>query len=259
MELVRGDGAVLWWTSQGAGPDVVITHGLFGDHRTFSAVARVLVAAGFRVVSWDLRVHGRSSRGTRDLVFEDLVADLLAVCDAAAVTDAVLIGHDLGGVLSLEACLERPESFAGVSVWCVDPTPAPRDRLAAAAVSAARHVAIRPLVLAMEPFMTRAGGPAALLQRRTATTLAPAGVAEVIDAASLREDLMPRLGDLWVGVQVVWGEQDVLTRPFAYRDLLTVLPAAERLAVPEAGHLVHVDRPEIVLPAVLAFANRVSR
>lgn len=259
MELVRPDGAVLWWAAEGTGPDVVITHGLFGDHRTFSSLARVLVAAGYRVVSWDLRVHGRSSRGDRDLVFEDLIADLLAVCDAAAVKDAVLIGHDLGGVLALEACLARPEAFAGVSVWCADATPVPRDRLAAATVSAVRHVAMRPLVLAMEPFMTRVGGPMALLQRRTATTLAPAGVAEVIEAASLRDDLLPRLSDLWVGAQIVWGEQDLLVRPFAARDLLQALPAAERLPVPEGGHLVHIDRPEIVLPAVIAFVNQMTR
>jgi pimeloyl-ACP methyl ester carboxylesterase len=258
MELVRPDGAVLWWASRGEGPPVVITHGLFGDHHVFDAVARVLVGAGFRVVTWDLRVHGRSSRGLRGLVFEDLVRDLLAICDAAEVVDAVLIGHDIGGVLSLEACLERPEAFAGVSVWCTDPTPAPRDRVAAAAVLAARHVAMRPLVIAMEPFMTRVGGPLALLQRRTATTLPPAGVAEVIEAASRRDDLMPRLGDLWGPVQVVWGEQDLLVRPFASRDLLSVLPAAERLSVPESGHLVHVDRPEVVLPAVLAFVQRAT-
>lgn len=261
-EIARPDRAVLYWTAEGAGPDVVLSHGVFAEHHTFDPLARALVAAGYRVVRWDLRAHGRSSRGQGELEFDELVGDLLAVVEAAAATDAVLVGHDLGGVLSIAACLARPDAFAGLSVWCADAMPAPIDRVALAAVSAARHVAIRPLTLAMEPLMSRAAdrdSALALLQRRTATALAPAAVAEVVRAAAARDDLRARLRELWVPVQVVWGEQDRLVRPFAARDLLAGLPAADAVPVPEAAHLVYVDRPDVVTPALLGFLARVAR
>ena len=43
-------------------PPVVLVHGLMGDHTTWEALAAELSAAGYRVVTPDLRGHGRSGR-----------------------------------------------------------------------------------------------------------------------------------------------------------------------------------------------------
>ena len=58
-----------------------------------------------------------------------------------------------------------------------------------------------------------------------------------------------QLGALQKEILLIWGEEDS-TIPFERsRDLLELLPHARFLAVPQSGHVPHVERPEIVHPS----------
>lgn len=56
------EGCTLHWWEAGArdGPCLVLTHGVTIDHGTFATQVPLLVRAGCRVVTWDLRGHGQS-------------------------------------------------------------------------------------------------------------------------------------------------------------------------------------------------------
>lgn len=93
----------------GEGPPLVLTHGLGDDADTWDVLWPRL-AAHHRVTRWDLRGHGCSAAPDDPAAYsaEIGVQDLLEVIgwSPAPVT---LVGHSLGGFLSLAVALRHPE------------------------------------------------------------------------------------------------------------------------------------------------------
>jgi pimeloyl-ACP methyl ester carboxylesterase len=117
----------------GAGPVVVLTHGL-GDRAATWASMVPLLTTDHAVVSWDLRGHGASASPTsaESYSMETAVADLLAVIDRTAPPDAHvdLVGHSLGGFLSLAVALRCPDRVHTLTMIASGPgyrDPAARD------------------------------------------------------------------------------------------------------------------------------------
>lgn len=96
---------------EGDGPPVVLLHAGIADHRSWDAVAPLLVSAGLRVIRFDARGYGGST--TEDVEFSN-VDDLLVVLDACGVERALLVGNSRGGYVAVEAALEHPERAVGV-------------------------------------------------------------------------------------------------------------------------------------------------
>jgi predicted alpha/beta-fold hydrolase len=78
-------------------PVVVLPHCWGCSHEIWLPVARRLRQESYRVVLYDQRGHGLSSRGTAPLAIDTLAHDLEAVLEATDVRDVVLAGHSMGG------------------------------------------------------------------------------------------------------------------------------------------------------------------
>ena len=113
MEWVRAshDGVTLVARVEGAGPDVLLLHGWPDTGALWDEVAPRLVAAGHRVIVPDLRGCGRSDkpREVERYAMHHLVADALAVLDAAGSTRAGVVGHDWGAALAWALATYHPE------------------------------------------------------------------------------------------------------------------------------------------------------
>ena len=107
------DGAELAvWDLAGDGPDapvVVLPHGWGCGHQVWLPVARRLHEQGVRVVLYDQRGHGLSTRGTSPLTVETLAHDLTAILEATDVRDVVLAGHSMGGMTIMSLAAHRPD------------------------------------------------------------------------------------------------------------------------------------------------------
>lgn len=105
----RGEAAVsLHVEREGSGAPMVLTHGLGSSSQTWLSL-RPHLPEGWAVTTWDLRGHGRSA--TSALYSREAgVADLTGVLDDVAGGEpAVLVGHSLGGYLSLALAVDRPD------------------------------------------------------------------------------------------------------------------------------------------------------
>ncbi len=104
---------------QGAGAPIVLTHGLAGSAGIWQPQVAAL-AQHYRVVTWDLRAHGRSPSGLKDghdtaaFSLADVAADLRDVLDAAAIERAVVVGHSAGGVIAMRFALDFPSRTRGL-------------------------------------------------------------------------------------------------------------------------------------------------
>jgi pimeloyl-ACP methyl ester carboxylesterase len=97
----------------GAGAVVVATHGFADDASTFEPLVAEL-AGGYRVVTWDLPGHGRSPAGSRPATRASALTGLEGAVGAAGPGPVSLIGHSLGGYLSLCHTVLSPASVSAL-------------------------------------------------------------------------------------------------------------------------------------------------
>lgn len=81
----------------GAGRAVVLIHGWPLSGEAWSAQVPALVAAGYRVITYDRRGFGRSDRPGDGYDYDSLAQDLESILDELELTDVTLVGFSMGG------------------------------------------------------------------------------------------------------------------------------------------------------------------
>jgi pimeloyl-ACP methyl ester carboxylesterase len=108
----------LFQTRAGQGPAIVLLHGLTATHRYVVMGSRALERAGYDVLAYDARGHGRSdpAPSSEAYTYDDLAGDLLSVLDEAGIERAVLAGASMGAHTAARVALHRPERVAGLGL-----------------------------------------------------------------------------------------------------------------------------------------------
>ncbi|WP_186252322.1 alpha/beta fold hydrolase [Burkholderia gladioli] len=102
------DGVRLAYRLQGEGPrELVCIHGVGSYLEAWQGAINAL-GGGFRVLSFDLRGHGRSERVKGRYEIDDLVGDVLALADHAGFARFDLAGFSLGGLIAQRLALTHP-------------------------------------------------------------------------------------------------------------------------------------------------------
>ena len=117
LEVARGP-VTLAGEASGAGPAVLLLHGLTATRRYVVHGSRAIERAGHRVIAFDARGHGLSSPagGPGDYTYDELVADALAVLDAQGVDRAALVGQSMGSATAVALALRHPERVSALAV-----------------------------------------------------------------------------------------------------------------------------------------------
>ncbi|MBV8979787.1 MAG: alpha/beta fold hydrolase [Acidimicrobiia bacterium] len=264
------DGGEIAATVAGDGRTFVLVHGWTNDRRIWAPVARLLVERGHRVVLYDQRGHGASRPGRDGLTIEALGSDMAAVLEHLDIRDAVVAGHSMGGMAAQAFAIEHPDvlskrvaAVALVSTACSDlamPGPANRlaplvlgSRLASRSVSSSR----------LGPFLVRRtmGRKATLsnlkaMQDTFAATKpsARAGFYRAMAAMDLSEGL----ADVDVPVVVISGTRDALVPHANARRLTEIINGAHFEALPDAGHMLPLERPDQVADLLERLAEQSS-
>jgi pimeloyl-ACP methyl ester carboxylesterase len=109
------DGARLRYEIAGEGPIVTLIHPGLWDMRTWDREFGTFADAGYRVLRYDTRGYGGSSRPEPGTSYSH-VRDLLELLDANDVTQTALVGCSMGGGIEIDFALEHPER-----VWAMVP------------------------------------------------------------------------------------------------------------------------------------------
>jgi len=205
----------------GQGQPVVFTHGWLNSATVWSKVITELDGS-VRSVSWDLRGHGESQAAPPGQYGRaESLGDMDQMVDKVG-APALLVGHSLGGYLSLAYAIENPERVSGLVLVAAGPGFRNPDSLRAWNESVAEMAARR------DPPI-------------------PQGMEEI----SMHVDSMvlDRLGEIVVPTAVVVGERDkrFLASAEVFGRYLTV---TQTDIVAGAGHMVHVSEPGAVAAAI---------
>ncbi len=256
------------------GPRVAFLHGLFGQGRNWTQIAKALAGpdgTGARCLLVDLPDHGRSP-WSEEFSYEGYAAAVAATLAEAAPGERwVVVGHSLGGKVSMVLALRHPELLASLVVVDIAPKgygdldrfrgyidemhALPLAELTSRADAEARF---------REP---DAGVKAFLLQnlRRHGSdwswqaNLALVRADAERGSASLIADF-PDLGDaVWDG-PVVWlaGSESGYVRPDDVPGMRAHFPKVRLVTVKGAAHWVHTDAPQVVVETLRRVVRSVS-
>jgi len=87
----------LHYEDHGSGRPVVLIHGFPLNGRAWERQERALLAAGFRVITYDRRGFGQSSQPVTGYDYDTFAADLDKLLAALDLQGACLAGHSMGG------------------------------------------------------------------------------------------------------------------------------------------------------------------
>lgn len=265
--VLRPDGAVLAVRRRGSGPPLLLCHATLSTSAELDGLAERL-AERFTVLAVDRRSAGASALppGTDPAPIDVAVhvVDLLAVLDHAGLAGrALLVGHSYGGCLALEAAARHPDRFTGA--WVFEPpyvpvAPEPVQRLF-------RPLGERIARIAREEgegaagfaFLAAVAGADGVARLRPASRAAieAEGRSAIADAGLVGLD-PEGLMAMRVPVEVATGAR---SNPFYARiaaGLVERIPGAHAVVLDALTHGGPTARPEIVAPAVLAFADRIG-
>jgi non-heme chloroperoxidase len=103
----------LYYEDQGVGQPVVLIHGYPLNGHSWERQTRELLAAGYRVIPYDRRGFGQSSKVGTGYDYDTFAADLNTILDTLDLRDVVLVGFSMGtGELARYVARYGPERVA---------------------------------------------------------------------------------------------------------------------------------------------------
>ncbi|UBV43789.1 alpha/beta fold hydrolase [Deinococcus taeanensis] len=227
----------LTYATHGEGRPIVLVHGLSGSSRWWRFNIPALEQQ-HRVYTLDLSGYGLS-RGQRSLTVRAAAALIVAWLDHHDLHDVTLVGHSMGGQISLHVAAGAPGRVRNLVLVCAS------GLLRASAVRTALHLP-RAALIGQKRFIGRIvldslrAGPWNLW--RNAVDLLKDSVQDVLPGVQAR-------------TLIIWGERDVLVPLELGRLLHEALPGSQFEVIPRAGHVVMVDDPRRFNALLLAFLS----
>ena len=108
----REPGVRVHYDDYGQGRPLVFLHG-YSCNAWIWAYQVPLLAHRYRCIVIEARGHGRSSKPLSGYSIQDMAADDAAVLAALGIDRAILVGNSMGGMRSMQICLDNPDLVAG--------------------------------------------------------------------------------------------------------------------------------------------------
>ena len=262
------DGIRLEVEVHGDGLPVIFSCPLNTTRENWRLQVEPLTAAGYRVVLWDYRGHGRSDAPPEpgSYSIEHVVDDLGRVLDSAAPGEpAVLAGLSFGGLASLHFVLRHPERVRALVLIDSGPgfkNPKAQARWQASCEKTSSFIEAK----GMAEFAARATEltvgrdpelPAARAAQAAIAAQASHGLAEFgRRIAGPAPPVIDELSSIECPALVIVGEKDEAYLRAA--EVMTAkLPQAESITLAGAGHVVNIEAADAFNAALLAFLERI--
>jgi pimeloyl-ACP methyl ester carboxylesterase len=260
--LDRPGGRVAYDDPGGSAPLVLCVPGMGDTRESFRFLAPALAAAGNRVVTMDLRGHGRSDATFASYAPEDIGGDIVALLDHLDAGPALLVGVSIAAAAGVWAAAEAPARVSRlVLIRPYAPgVPIPLVQRLFGKVLLARPWAAPAWSAAFAKFFP--SRPPADLVAHRATVRAmlrePGRLAALKAMASASKDAChARLPEVVQPTLVIMGAAD-FGDPAGEARVVAESVSGDVALIDGAGHYPHVEFPDETFAALRSFDGRVS-
>ncbi|KAI1804795.1 alpha/beta-hydrolase [Daldinia bambusicola] len=259
---VSRDSVQLFYEREGSSGarSILFVHGLGGTTNAFQPLVSGL--QDFDLVRFDWTGHGRSSL-LKSTSIESYVADCEAIIRHLALKDIIVVGHSLGGLISLHLAAKHPDLVKGVVAFGPVRPPPGAGQKALAARSAT--VQSQGMVAVADTVVSNAFSPKSLANKKGEVALAremltrqdPEGYALALDAMAGSSE--PAWKRIKANVLVLTGEEDKVSTATAGADIVKDIgPGAKQIFFKDTGHWHMLESTEESIKAIISLAKDIA-
>ncbi len=253
-------------------PPLILLHGFTGSAASWGKHLDTLASHGFRVIALDMLGHGQSDApmDPQRYTIEECEADILAVLDALSVQKgkAILLGYSMGGRIALYTAFSgffRALILESASPGLADPLERAQrknsdeqlaDRIERDGIEAFIAYWESLPLFASQQRLPYEQQHALHAQRENNRSLGLANSLRGV-GTGVQPALQERLATLTIPVLLLAGILDTKFCTIA-QHMAQSLPHAQLHIIPDAGHTVHLEQPELFDQIVIDFCKTTS-
>ena len=256
------DGTRIRYIDGGRGAPVLFLHGLGASMYAWRRNLAAVAAAGFRVIAFDNRGFGLSDKPSAPYDNAAYARLVIALMDSLRLTDAVVVGHSMGGAIAAQVAIEYPARVRGLVLVGSAGLGAREPllfRVARWPVLGPAAVALRGRGFTARLLRSTYYDPGKVTEADVDQYYAP--VAQPENGRALRGVLQQfrftalegRLDRIAAPTLVLWGEEDRWVPMGLGRALAAGITRSAFVTVPRAGHSVQEEAPDEVNHLVIRF------
>lgn len=260
MPYLEIAGTTLHYRERGEGEPVVLLSSYPLTGESFAPQLEAL-SDRWRVIAPDYRGFGGSAPLEGPLTMERLARDVIALLDALALPHAVVGGVSMGGYVTMALLREDPSRVRGILLMDTQAVAddeqgrAGREAIAQAAltrgIDAVVEIMLPKLLRPTSSDEVRHQVEAMIRQNR------PDACAAAMRGMATRPDGREILARFGGPSLVVCGEED-RTTPLERAQQMADLLSTRVVRIPSAGHLAHLEQPQLVNAALRGFLEKLG-
>jgi len=240
----------LHYEERGQGCPIILIHGFPFDHTLWDRVAGPLEPRA-RLILPDLRGFGSSPTPDGIYSMRLMAEDIAVLMDRLEIQKAVLVGHSMGGYISLAFAQAYPDRLAGLAlVTSMAAADAPERRQSR--LRLAERVQRKGVKAVVDANLERYS-PNELVRELTRDHMMRSqrkGVIAALKGMAERPDMTELLSQLKVPCVIVAGSEDAIVSPDKAREMVQMLSRGWLVEIPNGGHMPMFEAPELVVAAL---------
>lgn len=262
MATIKFQKKSIFFTDEGTGKVIVLIHGFTESSLIWKSFATKL-AKKYRVITIDLPGHGKSeSIGTIHTmeIMADAVFTLLKSCKVGR---CLMIGHSMGGYVTLAFAEKYPEKLKGFSLFhshCFADTSAEHENRnrTIAIVGQDKFSYVAQFIPSLFPVEVHKKY-ARVIKRmiRQASKMHKDGVIAALEGMKNRKDQSGLLTKTELPVLFILGLKDSRVPAARIWDMISLPEGSETLLLRQCGHMGYIEEPQKTYAAIVGFAKKV--
>lgn len=254
----------LSYTEQGQGTPLVLLHGFPFKSALWQHQMRSL-SDTCRVIAPDLRGFGRSEAAEGVYEMSLMAQDVLRLLDALAIEKAAIIGHSMGGYVTLALWRLAADRFSALGLiashaWADDAAQRQKREELIAQVMERGAIAVAEAMLPrlFAPKL-RKDAPIVRQARRMMLEARPTSLTSALRGMMYRPDSSDLLPQIGVPSLIVCGDSDPIVPLDRAEQMARLLPNATLVTIQNAAHMPMLEQPQATALAIRHFLAAVRR
>lgn len=243
------DGIRIFYEVKGDGMPVVYVHGNFASSKWFEDVMDI---EGLKIYALDMPNFGNSD-GMGEFSIEKYAYYLWNFIQSLKIENSILVGHSLGGAVTLKCVIDHLEAFAGLLL--VDPAPANGLKTSEIVFQVLESFKDHPdfLEKSLEGIIPSRKKMAKNFIKE-AMKMDPIAFTENARALE-RYDYSNDLSKINIPVKILWGELDLIVPRNALEKMAHMIPNAQFEMLDGIGHSPIVENPKKFVEILMSFKD----